>query len=229
MRSLTPRTLSHEEACRFYDRFGAKQDWQGFYEDAATDDLSRHADLATATRVIEFGCGTGRFAEAILEHHLPVDARYVGVDVSSRMVDLARTRLARFHERAEVRQSDGAPAIAAEGGSADRLVSNYVLDLLSNDDIAALLRDAHRVLREGGLLGLVSLTHGWTFVSRAVEWSWSRLYAVRPLLVGGCRPLELRQFVQPPRWHVRYHHRVARFGVPSEILVAEKRRSVAGS
>lgn len=222
MRTVTSGTVSHAQARRFYDQFGAKQDSQRFYEDRATDDLIRHADLVTAKRVIEFGCGTGRFAERILEHYLPADARYLGTDVSSTMVNLARARLARFGDRAEVRQSNGSPVIASGAGNADRFVSNYVLDLLSHEDIDALLREAHRVLEEGGIVGLVGLTHGWTWVSRAVEWSWSVLYSIRPMLVGGCRPLNLLDCVRPPGWRVRYHHRVASFGVPSQILVAQR-------
>jgi len=221
-------TVSHDEARRFYDRFGAKQDSQGFYEDAATDDLRRHADFSTAASVVEFGCGTGRFAETILDRDLPADAKYLGVDVSSTMIDLARKRLARFGERVMVRQSDGTPSIPASWlapATADRFVSNYVLDLLSDDDIAAVLTHAHRVLADGGLLALVSLTHGWTWGTRAVERAWSIVYGLRPLWLGGCRPLDLREFVAPSDWSVVYQRRIARFGIPSEVLVAAKRTS----
>jgi len=33
------RTLSHQQAKAFYDRFGAKQDSQAFYEDRAVQEL----------------------------------------------------------------------------------------------------------------------------------------------------------------------------------------------
>ena len=62
MRNATDTTLSHEEAQRFYDRFGAKQDWQRFYEDRAISELVAHGALADAQSVVEFGCGTGRIA-----------------------------------------------------------------------------------------------------------------------------------------------------------------------
>jgi hypothetical protein len=52
--------LSHRETRRVYDRIGAKQDTQAFYEDVATRELIRHGDFASATAVFEFGCGTGR-------------------------------------------------------------------------------------------------------------------------------------------------------------------------
>jgi hypothetical protein len=52
------KTLSHHEAKAFYDRFGARQDGQAFYEDGALQELVRHARFAHAREVVEFGCGT---------------------------------------------------------------------------------------------------------------------------------------------------------------------------
>jgi hypothetical protein len=48
------------------------------------------------------------------------------------------------------------------------------------------------------------------------------VHALRPALVGGCRPLELTAWVSSSEWRVRHHSRVAPFGVPSEVLVAER-------
>ena len=50
--------LSRDEAKAFYDRFGAKQDSQGFYEDRALEDLMEHVDVDEAEAGFEFGCGT---------------------------------------------------------------------------------------------------------------------------------------------------------------------------
>ena len=44
--------------------------------------------------------------------------------------------------------------------SFDRFISTYVLDLLSEENIDSLLSEAYRVLRTGGLLGLVSQPKG---------------------------------------------------------------------
>jgi ubiquinone/menaquinone biosynthesis C-methylase UbiE len=217
------RTLSHAEARTFYDRMGAKQDTQRFYEDAATGDLVAHGSFERARAVVEFGCGTGRFAKGLLEQHTPPTATYLGVDVSPRMVELARERLDRFGERASVRLSDGEPRIDAPDGSCDRFVSNYVLDLLSDADCAAVVREASRILPAGGLVCLVSLTFGFTRISRLVERTWSRLHAYRPALVGGCRPIELLRLLPEADWEVRHRHCLVPFGVPSEVVVAERR------
>lgn len=214
--------LSHGQARAFYDRFGKKQDWQSLYEDAATAALLRNGVFDKASAVLEFGCGTGRFAERLLEEYLPERARYVGVDISKTMVALAKRRLVRFGARAVVYLTDGSPCLDFGTATFDRFVSNYVLDLLTFEDIRTVLQEAWRVLTEGGLLGLTSLTHGFTPISRVVTSIWMKIHAFRPTLVGGCRPINFLEFVTGPLWRVRYEGKFSSYGVPSEVLVAEK-------
>lgn len=217
-------TLSWDEARVFYDRFGAKQDSQGFYEDRATADLVANSSFGEARSIFEFGCGTGRFAEKLLDTCLPADASYLGVDISHTMAALARARLGRFGERAEVRLTNGDPHVDAPAGACDRFVSNYVLDLLSDEDARELVSEAHRLLRPGGYLCLVSLSNGISPVSRLVSRVWAAVHAVRPTLVGGCRPIALLPLVREPKWEVLHQRHVTPFGIPSEIVVARKGR-----
>ncbi len=215
------RTLSRRRARRFYDRLGAGQDSQRFYENPATGDLAAHADFEHAHSVFELGCGTGSFAERLLAGALPPGAHYLGVDLSETMAGLAGDRLARFGPRASVIRIPGEPEVDLPEGGADRFVSNYVLDLLPGDEIRAWLAEAHRVLAPGGLLCLVSLTHGTGLLSKSVIGLWRGLHRLSPVLVGGCRPVELLDHVGAG-WEVRYRRTVVAFAVPSEVLVAAR-------
>lgn len=217
------RLLSHAQAARFYDLLGAGQDSQAFYETAAVRDLVAHLELATCHSVIEFGFGTGRLAAELLSAHLPAGATYLGMDISATMVRLAKSRLRPFAARAEVRQSDGIPRIDAEDDAFDRFISTYVLDLLSDDDIRAVLTEARRVLKPDGLLGLVSLTNGSSALSRLVSTTWRGLHGISPWLVGGCRPIAIDSFLESMRWRIEHQNVIVRFGVPSEIVVARAR------
>lgn len=217
------RTLGRDEARRIYDRIGALQDSQAFYEDFAVAELIRHGRFDAARSVFELGCGTGRVARQLLVEHLPADARYRGVDLSPEMVRLARERLARFGARAEVVLTSGEPPTAEPTGAYDRFVSTYVLDLLAEADIRAVLREAHRMLGPGGLLCVASLGTGAGPGTRALARLWALVHRLRPGLVGGCRPLDLLPFLEPSRWAVRHHARLSAFGVPSEVVVAERR------
>lgn len=215
-------TLSHEEARRTYDRIGSRQDSQSFYEDRATALVLMHGDFTAAESVFEFGCGTGRFALRLFEECLSNTARYRGIDVSSKMVRLAQTRLASYSPRAEVTLTEGGPPVDEPTGSYDRFVSNYVFDLLSHEDIRAVLREGHRMLRPGGLLCLSGLSTGVGFVSRIVAGVVSWIQSVRPSLVGGCRPVDLLPFLRESEWRVQHHSKVVAFGIPSEVLVAKR-------
>ncbi len=208
---------------RFYDRFGRFQDTQRFYEDPALHRLVELVDLERSESVFELGCGTGRLAADLLTSTLPQSARYLGVDVSPTMVGLAATRLAPWSERARVQLLEP-PAVELPGddGTFDRFLATYVFDLLSSHDAQALMAEAGRLLGTGGLLGLVSLTLGTTPASRIVASGWNALATRWPALVGGCRPIELRELVTGSEWHLKYVEAVVRYGVPSEVVVARR-------
>src|SRR5260370_24707460 len=76
------RVLTHEQAQAFYNRMGAKQDWQAFYEAKATHDLITHASFETAQAVFEFRCRTGAFPERLPPPHPEPSACYAAADIS---------------------------------------------------------------------------------------------------------------------------------------------------
>jgi len=220
--------LESSDARTFYDRFGKRQDTQSFYEDPALDDLIAHAHFAEAGKIFEFGCGTGRFAGRLVSEQLASSATYLGCDLSSTMVRLATERLAAFAEQARVLHCDGT-VFPVPNNSVDRVVSTYVLDLLSEMDIGKFLQEAYRVLDVGGKLCLVSLTRGTTLLSRIVSAVWASIHRWRPFSVGGCRPIRLRQYVNPAHWELEYGNVVVAYGVPSEVLIARAKKSAQQS
>jgi ubiquinone/menaquinone biosynthesis C-methylase UbiE len=215
-------TLTASEARAFYDKFGKKQDSQGFYEDPALEELIAHAGFQDSRKIFEFGCGTGKFAERLLAEYLPSSATYLGCDASSTMVELAVQRLKGYAERAQVVQSDGTVHFPLDDDSVDHVVSTYVLDLLPGEDIKMVFDEAHRVLTPEGKLCLASLTKGTTLPSRLVIFIWSTLFHMRASLVGGCRPILLEQYVDSRRWRMEYRNILTPFGVPSEVVILVK-------
>lgn len=212
--------LTRAQARAFYDHFGKKQDAQGFYEDAALDDLVDHASFERAERVFELGCGTGRFALRLLEKHLPPSATYLCTDISGTMTGIAEQRLSGYAERARAIQSDGSMRFPLPDHCVDRVVSTYVFDLLPETDMRDAISETSRVLVPGGKLCLVSLSHGVTVPSRMVCALWSGIFRLHPSWVGGCRPVRLAPLFDPLRWSIDYRNVIYQFGVPSEVLVA---------
>jgi ubiquinone/menaquinone biosynthesis C-methylase UbiE len=219
---MTQRVVTHEQARRIYDLIGRWQDTRPLSERRALDELARRCAFETATAVVEFGCGTGRYAAGLLTTRLPSECRYLGVDVSPKMVGLATEKLAPWAARAKVMLTDGSPRLSEPDGSCDRFISTYVLDLLSGEETAVLLTEAHRVLCPGGLLGLVSLTSGASLSARVLTSAWQRLWTVRPWLLGGCRPIEITRCLSPTQWSLRDRLSVGKQLLTSQVVVAER-------
>jgi SAM-dependent methyltransferase len=215
------RSLTTEEARTFYDRFGAKQDKQLFYEGPALGSLVANACLGDAQSVFEYGCGTGRFAQELLEHYLPESCRYLGVDISSTMVRLAEERIFAYPGRASVVLSSGEATVAVPDASIDRFISTYVLDLLPEPTARRVIAEAHRALSADGLLCLAGITHGVSPLSRLAMSIWQRLFALNPLFVGGCRPTRLVDLVPASQWQVLRHKTVIAWSIASEVVIAK--------
>lgn len=210
--------LSLSQARQVYNRIGRIQDWQAFYEDAATDVMVANASLAGEQTIFEFGCGTGRLAARLLEA-LPPSVSYLGVDISPVMIDLATRRLAAWPARAQVVLVDGSLPLPANDGSADRVFSTFVFDLLDPDYARAVLADLRRILTPDGRLCIASLTSGDRLFERAVSRTWMGLWRVAPLLVGGCRPITASALLGHD-WQVLFQSRVHRFGLVIDALIA---------
>ncbi len=212
--------LTPGQARRFYDRFGRAQDLQAFYEDRAIGELLAHASFPAARSVFELGCGTGRLAATLLARELPADARYVGADISGTMTGLSWARLHGFGRRAQVIRADGSMRFPVADGGWDRFLAVYVFDLLSAQDARAAVAEASRLLRPGGLLCAVSLAPGTTPVTRLVSRAWAAVWRRAPGLVGGCRPISLRPFLDG--WHVEHRALVSARGLTSEVVIAAR-------
>ena len=212
--------LTHTEARKYYDAWGGRQDTQSFYEDAAVDELIKYASFEHVERLFELGCGTGRLAKRLLTDQLPATAHYQGMELSQTMTQIARERLAAYGERVQVNLSDGSLKFSIPDQSIDCFLATYVLDLLTLEDIAAVLTEAHRCLKADGKLCLVGLTFGQSAIPRLVSWGWELIHAIRPSIVGGCRPIQIIKRLPENQWRVQHQSIVAKSGISSEVLVA---------
>ena len=104
--------------------------------------LSRHVDKEAVSAILDLGCGTGRFSDALSAHF---DADVIGVDPSSKMLEKARQKGG--NPRVSYRQGEG-EALPLEDASVDMVFLSMVYHHLG--DPAAVARECRRVLRSEG-------------------------------------------------------------------------------
>jgi ubiquinone/menaquinone biosynthesis C-methylase UbiE len=128
---------------------------------AATDEivatLARWDLLHATTRVVEIGCGIGRFATALA----PRVARYHGLDVSNGMVAAARQRCTGL-TNVRIDACDGHSLGGIDDASADLVLAVDVAPYWHQAGVVApMLAESRRVLVRGGTLVIL----GWSYQS----------------------------------------------------------------
>ncbi len=115
---------------------------------------AKMAELAQADeRVLDIGCGTGRLACLCAGR----GARVTGIDVSPRMLDVARGRVktAGLEHQVELSQVSAIDLDEAfQEAGFDAVMSSLMFSELSEDEMDFVLRQCHRLLREGGRLAI---------------------------------------------------------------------------
>lgn len=143
---------------RHADHFNHDDDASGYDDDVRREEhpiragyarlldwVAQRAEVGADARVLELGIGT-----ANLTLRLPRCARVVGVDISERMLELARTKLASA-PHVELLRSDLLECLDRVEGPFDVVVSTYALHHLTDDEKDVLLAALGDVLVPGGL------------------------------------------------------------------------------
>lgn len=140
--------------CTAPDKRGGKWDRTDFFasgrneiEIVLTHLRSRNIPVNGAGRVLDFGCGVGRLTQALCEHF----AACAGVDISARMVQLAREFNA-HGKRCEYFQNPLPHLAIFRDNSFDFIYSSIVLQHIDPQLTRQYLKEFVRVLRPSGVL-----------------------------------------------------------------------------
>lgn len=149
---------------RYWDRKSRTYDKEMTYWDRRLFRDSRQWACGQATgEVLEVAVGTG-----LNLPHYPADVTLTGIDLSDRMLDLARER----DRHATLRQAN-AHELPFADGSFDTVVCTFGLCAIPDPDLA--VAEMARVLRPGGLLILVDHVASTSRAIRVVQWLLERV------------------------------------------------------
>jgi ubiquinone/menaquinone biosynthesis C-methylase UbiE len=118
----------------------AQEVWHG-----SIAEMASHLPADPGPRVLDLGTGPG--VSILAMHEARPDARYLGLDIASAMLDTARQRLEAGRVPACLVLADGA-RLPLRDGSLDAVTGHSFLYLL--EDAETMLRETRRVLRPGG-------------------------------------------------------------------------------
>lgn len=137
--------------------------------------------------VLEVGIGPG--------HNVPRlsggSRRVVGVDLSPRMLALARAEVDAAAVRACLARAT-VLRLPFRASQFDAVVGTFVMDLLTDQELPVALGELTRVLSPGGrlVLGVMELPN------RVIREAWMAAYHALPDLVGRCRPIDLNPYLR---------------------------------
>lgn len=189
--------------------------WSALFERRAARRAYRAAGLRGNERVLEVAVGGGEFFAELAR--TPELSRCVGIDLSALMLARARRRLVAGGVASTGLCRANAGALPFGDAPFDIIFNLYMIDLLLEEDVPAVLREFARVLRPGGRLIVLSMAPQ----ARAVNAVWMWLYRRSPVMTGGCRPLPVAGMLEQYGWKITARETISQGGFRSELIVAQ--------
>ncbi|MGD8881758.1 MAG: methyltransferase domain-containing protein [Desulfobacterales bacterium] len=209
--------VSQVEIAGIYNSLANVYDlWGNLTESKARNRALELAEIKNGQHILEVAVGTGLAFFEIVKRN--PDGTNIGIDISAGMLKKARRRLSRLSGAHYALKKASAFDLEGEDEQFDVIVNNYMFDLISFDQMDAVLKEFKRVLKKGGKLVLVNMTLGEKFGSSIYD----RIYRISPRLMGGCRGIRLSEKLKEHGFHVklREYHQQCLF--PSEVILAYK-------
>jgi ubiquinone/menaquinone biosynthesis C-methylase UbiE len=179
----------------------------------------RQLGAAPGETILEIGFGTGHslleIAEAVGD-----TGKVCGIDVSSRMVEIAEARAAAagYSRRIEL-ACVNAITIPYEECTFDGLFMNFTLEVFEQSEIKMLLQQCRKVLRPGGRICIVAMftkgKHGT--MMKLYEWAHAKFPNT-----SDCRPINVGELIRGAGFDVTEDTVTSFWGLSVEMVLSYK-------
>lgn len=189
--------------------------WSALTEAKAIAWLADRAAMTGGLEVLDVGTGTGMALKRLARQNL--HGRNTGIDLSPHMLRRASANLKRTGCPFELVEGN-AFNLPFEDGRFDRVISCFMIDLMSEEDIAKVLGELNRVMKKGGLLMTANMTFGEGRVTRIWEWITRKF----PRLLTDCRPIDPIPLLEQSGFRVVEHACLVHNTMPEAVAVSRK-------
>jgi ubiquinone/menaquinone biosynthesis C-methylase UbiE len=216
-RKTLDAVVSQTEIAGIYDSLSKIYDiWGNLTESRARNRALELAEIKNGQNILEVAVGTGLAFYEIVKRNS--EGTNIGVDISEGMLKRAKERLRKLSGVNYELKIGNAFRLEEEDEHFDVLINNYMFDLISFDQMDAVLKEFKRVLKKKGKLVIVNMTAGENFGSEIYDF----LYRLSPKMMGGCRGIRLTKKLQEHGFDVKLREYYQQFLFPSEVILAKK-------
>jgi ubiquinone/menaquinone biosynthesis C-methylase UbiE len=197
-----------------YDLFGI------LMESKARQRALEIAAIRNGEKILEVALGTGLNFVEILKRNQ--DGWVDGIDVSMKMVERAKKRIAKTGQRNYTLHLCDCRKLPFEDETFDIIMNQYLLDILPVEDFIPILLEFKRVLKNGGRIVLVHMTKGEKWLNQIYE----GIYKLKPPLLAGCRGVISEPFLEKIGFKEFRREFVSQLGFPSEVVQGVKKNGL---
>ncbi len=190
--------------------------WSGLTESKAAKKVIELADIHNGERIIEIACGTGVVFREIVKRN--PDGDNLGIDLSNDMLAKARKLLEKEDATSyELRQGD-IFELHIENESYDKLVNNFMIDLMPEDKFDEILLAFYKVLKPNG----VAVVSTFSFGERKANKFWVWVAEHFPRLLTECRPVEISDNLERIGFEIEKEIEISQNTFPSKVYKLRK-------
>jgi ubiquinone/menaquinone biosynthesis C-methylase UbiE len=214
---MLKRTFTEAHVISSYSKVGWFYNFWSYLTESKTLRMAiTMADLKDGEAILEVAVGTGIVFNKLVS--LNIHGINEGVDISPDMLNRAKKLLKHNENKNYHLQLASAYHLPFKSNSFDIIISNYMFDLLPEDDFNKVLSEFHRVLKSPGRIIIATMSFGFRWYHKF--WYWVAKFT--PSLLTGCRPVSLADFMKKAGFSNTEKALISQNTLPSDVLKALK-------
>jgi ubiquinone/menaquinone biosynthesis C-methylase UbiE len=213
MTEILPVVRPKQKACRFYDRISSIYDWLAASEKSLIKRGVKLLSVEPDAYFIEIGCGTGTALRAVSSIFSGTGAA-VGLDLSHQMLLKSQEKLKQNTDTVHLVQGDGVH-LPVRDQQFNRAFCAFTLELFSEADMRAVLKEIRRILQPSGRLVIAAL-------AQEPRTPAIRLYELAHQVFStavDCRPIPLNDLLVKQGFIIETTEKSLNWGLPVQITL----------